>query len=74
MKGKVVVNFLVTKEGDGIGHYIESSPHPILSKEALRLIKETKFTQGKINSQPVNTWYSLPFYFRMALKSELQRH
>lgn len=72
IKGKVVVNLLVTKEGDGIGHYIEFSPHPILSKEALKVVKETKFTPGKIDSQSVNTWYSIPFYFEMGKKSELQ--
>jgi len=72
IKGKVVVNFLVTKEGNGIGHYIEYSPHPMLSKEALHLVRETTFNPGKIDSQPVNTWFSLPFHFRMAKKSELQ--
>ncbi|MDZ7659533.1 energy transducer TonB [Fodinibius sp.] len=68
IKGKVIVNFLVTKDGNGIGHYIKYSPHPMLSKEALRLVKGTKFTPGKIDSQPVNTWLSLPFHFKMAKK------
>lgn len=72
IKGKVVVNLLVTKEGNGIGHYIEYSPHPMLSKEALRLVKETTFAPGKIDSQPVHTWFSIPFYFRMAKKSAIQ--
>ena len=72
IKGKVVVNLLVTKGGNGIGHYIEYSPHPMLSKEALRLVKGTKFAPGKIDSQPVHTWFSIPFYFRMAKKSAIQ--
>ncbi len=72
IKGKVIVNFLVTKEGNGIGHYIEYSPHPMLSKEALHLVKGTKFTPGKIDTKPVNTWFSLPFHFRMAKRSAIQ--
>ncbi len=72
INGKVVVKVLVTKEGNGIGHYIEYSPHPMLSKEALRLVKGTTFTPGKIDSHPVHTWFSIPFYFKMAKKSDIQ--
>lgn len=64
-KGKVIVKFVVTETGESISHYIDSSPHPALSQEALRVIEDATFEPGMKNGQAVNTWLSLPISFNL---------
>ena len=66
-RGRVVVLFVVEKDGR-VG-YVEvfSGRHPELNKEAIRLIKSIKpnFIPGKINGQPVRQWFVLPINFKL---------
>ncbi len=66
IQGKVVVQFVVTKNGT-IGEVkVIRSIDPDLDKEAIRLCKSLpKFIPGKMNGQPVNVWYTMPITFKL---------
>ena len=66
-QGRVVVQFVIEKDGR-VGHVeVYSGRHPELNKEAIRLIKSIKpnFIPGKINGQPVRQWFALPINFKL---------
>ena len=64
--GKVVVQFVVKKDGS-IGEVkVSRSVDKDLDKEAVRLVKSLpKFTPGRQNGQAVNVWYTLPVTFKL---------
>lgn len=66
VQGKVVVQFVVTRDGS-IGEVkIARGKDPDLDKEAMRVVKTLpKFIPGKMNGQAVNVWYSLPINFKL---------
>jgi TonB family protein len=73
VKGKVVVQFVVKKDGS-IGEVkVLRSVDKDLDKEAIRVVKslpkftpggQPKFTHGQ-NGQAVNVWYTLPVTFKL---------
>ena len=66
-QGRVVVQFVVEKDGRVGSVKIVRSVHPELDKEAVRVIKsiKTRFIPGKINGQPVRQWFTLPINFKL---------
>ena len=66
IQGKVVVQFVVTKNGS-IGEVkVIRSRDQDLDKEAVRVVKSLpNFIPGRMNGQPVNVWYTLPIYFKL---------
>lgn len=66
IQGKVIVQFVVTKNGN-IGEVkVIRRIDPDLDKEAIRICKLLpKFIPGKMNGQPVNVWYTLPITFKL---------
>ena len=66
VQGKVVVQFVVTRDGS-IGEVkIARGKDPDLDKEAMRVVKTLpKFIPGKMNGQAVNVWYPLPINFKL---------
>lgn len=66
VQGRVVVQFVVTKDGS-IGEVkVVKSVDRDLDNEAKRLCKKLpKFVPGKNNGQPVNVWYTLPISFKL---------
>lgn len=66
IQGRVVVQFVVTKNGS-IGEVRVIRPRdPDLDKEAVRVVKTLpNFIPGKMNGQPVNVWYTLPVNFKL---------
>ncbi len=66
IQGRVIVQFVVTKDGS-IGEVkIIRSIDYLLDKEAIRLVKLLpKFEPGAINGEPVNVWYTLPISFHL---------
>ncbi len=66
VQGKVVVQFVVTRDGS-IGEVkIARGKDPDLDKEAMRVVKTLpKFIPGKMNGQAVNVWYTLPINFKL---------
>lgn len=66
IQGRVVVQFVVTKNGS-IGEVkVLRGKDPDLDKEAVRVVKTLpKFIPGKMNGQAVNVWYTLPINFKL---------
>ncbi len=66
VQGRVVVQFVVTKNGT-IGEVkVLRARDPDLDKEAVRVVKALPaFIPGKMNGQPVNVWYTLPVQFKL---------
>lgn len=66
IQGRVVVQFVIEKDGS-IGEVkIVRSVDPDLDKEAMRVIKSMpKFTPGKQNGQNVRCWYNIPVSFKL---------
>lgn len=64
--GKVVVQFVVTRDGS-IGEVkVVRGKDPDLDKEAVRVVKTLpKFTPAKMSGQAVNAWYTLPITFKL---------
>lgn len=66
IEGRVIVKFVVRKDGSVGNAVIARSVDPSLDKEALRVIRSLpKFEPGKMNGQPVNVWYVLPISFKL---------
>lgn len=67
IQGKVVVQFVIKKDGS-IGQVkVVRSKDPDLDAEAIRVVKTLpNFNPGKMNGQPVNVWYILPVTFKLA--------
>ena len=62
--GKVIVSFVVDKDGNIIEPTIRKSVCEPLDKEALRVIKEMpKWTPGKQNGEAVDVRYTIPISF-----------
>lgn len=66
IQGKVVIQFVVTKNGS-IGEVkVVRSRDQDLDKEAVRVVKSLpNFIPGRMNGQPVNVWYTLPINFKL---------
>ena len=66
VQGRVVVQFVVTKDGSVGEVKVIRGKDPDLDKEAVRVVKSLpKFIPGKMNGQAVNVWYTLPINFKL---------
>lgn len=66
IQGKVMVKFVVQKDGSIGDVEITKSVHPVLDAEAIRVVKSMpNWTPGTLNGQPVNVWFSLPVNFKL---------
>lgn len=67
IQGRVVVQFVVQKDGS-IGQVkVARSKDPDLDKEAVRVVKSLpRFQPGKQNGNPVNVWFTLPVTFKLS--------
>ncbi len=67
-QGRVIVSFIVNKDGSIDEVKVMKSIHPALDEEAVRVVKSMpKWTPGKKEGKPVRVRYSLPISFRMAV-------
>ena len=66
IQGKVIMQFVVLKDGS-IGEVkVVRAVDADLDKEAVRVVKSfPKFTPGRQNGQPVAVWYTLPVSFKL---------
>ena len=73
VEGRVIVQFVVEKDGQ-IGEIkIARSVAPELDAEAIRVIKSMpKFIPGRQDGKPVAVWYSIPLVFKLQGKPEKQ--
>lgn len=66
VQGRVVVEFVVGKDGSISNVRVVRSRHPALDKEAVRVIKAMpKWVPGRNNGQPVKVTYTLPVSFKL---------
>ena len=66
VSGRVVVEFVVGKDGSITNVRVVRPRHPALDKEALRVVKSMpKWIPGRNNGQPVKVTYTLPVTFKL---------
>lgn len=66
VQGRVVVEFVVGKDGSITNVRVVRARHPALDKEALRVVKAMpKWIPGRNNGQPVKVTYTLPVTFKL---------
>jgi len=66
IQGRVVVQFIVNKDGSIVNPVVVRSVDPYLDKEALRVIKSMpKWTPGKQRGKAVRVKYTVPVTFRL---------
>ena len=66
IQGRVAVRFIVEKDGSISDVKPILSVHPLLNKEAVRVVKSMpKWTPGKHNGKPVRVRFNLPVMFKL---------
>ncbi len=66
IQGRVIVQFVVERDGSISNLIVVRSVDPDLDKEALRVIEAMpKWTPGLQNGKPVRVKYTLPVYFKL---------
>jgi len=66
IQGTTVVQFAVMKDGSVDKVTVYASSHPMLDKEAIRVVKTLpKWIPGKINGKGVNSYYIIPIVFTL---------
>ncbi|MBD5233712.1 MAG: energy transducer TonB [Bacteroidales bacterium] len=66
ISGRVVVEFVVGKDGSITNVKVVRPRHPALDKEAVRVVKAMpKWVPGRNNGQPVKVTYTLPVTFKL---------
>lgn len=66
IQGRVVVKFVVGKDGRVGDVVVVRGKDPDLDKEAVRVVKTLpNFIPGKMNGQAVSVWYTLPINFKL---------
>lgn len=72
IEGRVIIQFIVNKQGEVENPQIIRGVGEAVDKEALRVVKQAQFTPGMQSSQPVRVQYSLPITFRLDSDDEEQ--
>ena len=66
IEGKVLIRFVVSKDGSITNASVLRSADPSLDQAALEAVKSLpKFNPGKQGGKPVNIWYTLPIVFKI---------
>ena len=66
VEGRVIVEFVVEKDGSINDVKVVQSVDPLLDKEAVRVVKSMpSWIPGKQNGKPVRVTYSVPIVFRL---------
>jgi periplasmic protein TonB len=66
IQGRVIVSFVITKEGHVSDVHIARSVHTSLDKEAMRVVRLLpNWAPGTINGRPVAVRYNLPISFKL---------
>lgn len=60
-KGKILIKFVIDKDGSTTDVFAAELVHPLLDAEAIRLVKNMpKWEPGSINGKAVKVYYTLP--------------
>ncbi|WP_081963819.1 M56 family metallopeptidase [Porphyromonas cangingivalis] len=65
IQGRVMVGFIVEKDGTLSNVKIMRGIDPLLDAEAVRVVKTLKFRPGKMNGKPVRCRFTVPINFRL---------
>ena len=66
IQGRVTVSFIIEKDGSISDVKPVLSVHPLLNKEAVRVVKSMpKWSPGKHNGKPVRVRFNLPVMFKL---------
>lgn len=66
IQGRVTVRFIVEKDGSISDVKPVLSVHPLLNKEAVRVVESMpKWTPGKHNGKPVRVRFNVPVMFKL---------
>jgi len=66
IQGKVVVSFIVNKDGTMANIKVEKSVHPLLDREALRVMRMMPaWKPGMENAKPCRTLFAIPVVFKL---------
>ena len=66
IQGKVIVSFVVEKDGSLSNVRVIRSRHPALDREAVRVVKNMpKWIPGQNNGVPVRVTYNVPITFKL---------
>ena len=66
IQGRVTVSFIIEKDGSISNVSPIHSVHPLLDKEAVRVVKSMpKWSPGKHNGKPVRVRFNLPVMFKL---------
>ena len=66
IQGKVIVKFVVGRDGSVSQVQIARGVDPALDREALRVVNSMpKWIPGMNNGQPANVWFTLPITFKL---------
>ena len=66
IQGRVAVRFIVEKDGSISNVEPVLSVHPLLNKEAVRVVESMpKWTPGKQNGKPVRVRFNVPIMFKL---------
>ena len=67
IQGRVIVSFIVEKDGSLTDIKVEKSIDPLFDKEAVRVVKSMpKWEPGMYNGHPARVKYYIPISFRLA--------
>ena len=66
IQGRVLVTFVINKDGNIVEPEVVKSVHPLLDEEALRMVeKMPAWKPGEQNGKPVRVKYTIPVNFRL---------
>ena len=66
VQGRVLVTFVINKDGKIVEPEVVRSVHPLLDQEALKMVKEMpNWKPGEQNGKPVRVKYTIPVNFRL---------
>ena len=66
IQGRVLVQFIVEKDGSITQPKVVRSPDKLLSAEALRVVRKMPgMTPAKIKGKPVRSWFTIPVRFAL---------
>jgi len=65
IEGKVILRILVGKGGKYEKHIVVKNPHPLLTKEVEKHIRNLEFTPGIQAGKPIRVWVTIPFDFKL---------
>ncbi len=67
VQGRVIVQFVVEKDGSVGEVKVVRGKDPELDAEAIRVVKSMpNFIPGTMNGEPVRVWYTMPIMFKLA--------